>query len=106
MLSRSCIVKQVVPMQAAVSKHAASIKTQQRATEAASANASLTRQVMHCHSDLPETASTVMLLQLLHVSVTLYTVCWSVFKMPGRNYVVMGACLPVVLGVACSVVPA
>lgn len=33
-------------MQAAVSKHAESVKTQQRATEAASANASLARQVM------------------------------------------------------------
>lgn len=33
-------------MQAAVSKHAAAIKEQQQATEAASANASLARQVM------------------------------------------------------------
>lgn len=33
-------------MQAAVSKHAASVKAQQQATEAASAAASLARQVM------------------------------------------------------------
>ena len=33
--------------QEAVDKHAASIKTQQRASEAASASASLARQVIH-----------------------------------------------------------